>query len=143
MSPENKLTDVLAAIDAAQNQYPGVFAPLKVIEQIIGSGPTSVAGFVRSGRIGSLIIGNRRHANLSDTFDYLRERARASFGLDGEPLRIRTPSSMYKRKLRPPRERSAAELNALQRSNAERHRQAVQRKAEAEAKRQVREQADV
>jgi len=139
----NTLTDVLAEIDRIQAEQPELVSP-KAAEAISGRGQTAIADRIRSDKYLSLAIGNRRQIFTSSICDDMREQAVASFESDGvTPRRIRAPSSMYKKRQRPPRERSAAELNALKAANAKRHAEAVERSAAAETKRQTRECADV
>jgi hypothetical protein len=135
---ENTLDDILAAIDKLAAEEPRKWVSPKVAGAIASQCQTAVGARIRQGTYLSIIYGNRRQILTSSIFDDMRARARASFAPSGELVKIRQPSSMYRRCPRPAHVRTAAELNALQHANQKRHREAGRRKAAATQRKQAR-----
>jgi hypothetical protein len=121
---------IIASIRAAQAQDDRALIPTRDAMKMLGCSERRLFDLIGSNELLSILEGGSRRIVAASLYDLVCRRAIASHPADGPAARIHDGSSRLRKvKARPPRTRTANELEALKRANAERAEEARRRKA--------------
>jgi hypothetical protein len=115
---------------------PDLSKPRKVGHAMLGAGGTKGQKLEQTGEVDSFVDGSIRRITTASIYRYLIRQAIASHQLSAPDVKVRHPKGQFQRKLRvakPPRPRTAAELEGLRKGNAKRAAEAAARRAAKEA----------
>jgi hypothetical protein len=120
---------LLVAANAQEAADPRFAFSPNDLGNLLGVGPTRVAQLIAEGEVDSWVEGTRRKIAKPSAYALVRKRIIDSNPPEGA-VKVRQPSTMFRKKQRP---RTEAELRGLAAGNAKRHAEALARREAARA----------